>query len=235
MICIYKIENSVTGKIYIGQTVDYEKRKSSHINALRANRHDNTYLQNSWNKYGEKSFEFSVVTECDVEQLDDLEILYIRQLGTVAPNGYNMTHGGDGVRGLKWSPESRAMRSLAMKGKCVGSDAPFYGKTFTPETLEKMRAATTNLWKNEEYRQRQIVAHTGLKQSDETKRKRSVSLMGNTNNKRSHRYRCVETGVEYDYLGQIDLGFEFCRTAIYRACVRGIKAYGYHWEFADVL
>lgn len=234
MVCIYKIENMVTGKIYIGQTVDYEKRKNSHINDLRSNRHGNSYLQNSWNKYGENSFEFTVVVECAMEHLDDLEIQYIRQLGTLAPNGYNMTKGGDGVRGLKWSSESRAAKSLAMKGKNVGKDAHFYGKTFTLETLEKMRESTTNLWKNEDYRRRQVIAHTGLTQSEETIRKRSMSLKGNTNSRKIHRFRCVETGVEYDSIREIDLGFDFDKAAIYRACKRGIMAYGYHWKFADV-
>lgn len=233
MVCIYKIENCINGKTYIGQTANYEKRKRAHINALRSNRHDNVYLQNSWNKYGENSFVFTVVEECEEKQLDELEVRYIKLLHTLAPKGFNMTEGGDGVRGLKWSPESRKAKSLDMKNKMVGCNAPFYGKTFTPEALEKMRVATTTLWENEEYRKRQVVSHTGLKQSTETKNKRSVSLRGNTNNKRSHRYKCVETGVEYDCLGQIDLGFNFTRSAIYRACVRGIKAYGYHWEFAD--
>ena len=233
MAYIYKIRNIVNDKTYIGQTVDYEKRKSSHLTALRANRHNNKYLQNSWNKYGESVFEFSVVIECDVDELDVFEIRYIQQMDTLVPKGYNMTKGGEGARGLRWSQESKNARSIAMKGKRVGQDAPFYGKTFTPETLEKMREATSALWQNDEYRQRQIQSHTGLKQSEETKRKRSEALKGRTQNKNAHRYRCVETGVEYDSVGQIDLGFKFCRTSIHRACVRGIKAYGYHWEFAD--
>lgn len=230
---IYKIENIITGKLYIGQAVDYEKRKISHINALRGNYHSNKYLQKSWNKYGENAFEFSLVIECDVEQLNELEIEYIRRFDTVIPNGYNMTKGGDGVRGFKWSEESRVAASESRKGKRTGADSPWFGKTRVPETLEKMRIATSALWQNPEFRQHQVEAHTGKKQSDETKRKRSIALMGNVNNKRAHRYRCVETGVEYASIGQIDLGIKFQRTAIHRACKRGIRAYGFHWQFAD--
>lgn len=232
---IYEIKNIMTGKRYIGQAVDYEKRKASHINALKGNYHSNKYLQSSWNKYGENAFKFFLITECDVEQLNELEIEYIRRFDTVAPNGYNMTLGGEGTRGFKWSDESRTMVSKSRMGKRVGVDAPFYGKKHEAETLEKMRLATSDLWKDPAFRQRQVEAHTGKKQSEETKRKRSVALAGNKNNKRARRYRCVETGTEYDSVGQIDLGFKCDRTAIYRACRQGIRAYGYHWQFADTI
>lgn len=225
---IYMIENIVTGKAYIGQTVNYDKRKSEHINALKSGRHDNRYLQSSWNKYGESAFRFSVVTECDAERLDELEVQYIQQLNTLAPVGYNLTKGGDGVRGLKWSLESREARSLATKG-----NAPWIGKTHTDETREKLRRATSSLWQSEDYRKRQIEAHTGKKQSEKTRRKRSAALVGNKNNKKSRRFRCVETGVEYESFGQIDLGFKVDNSAIHRACRRGIRAYGFHWQFAD--
>ena len=230
---IYKIKNITTGKLYIGQAVDYEKRKASHINALKGNYHSNKYLQNSWNKYGESAFEFSLIIECDAEQLNELESEYIQRFGTVVPNGYNMTLGGEGVRGFKWSKESRAMVSKSRVGKRVGANASFYGKKHEVETLEKMRIATCNLWKDPAFRQRQVETHTGKKQSEETKRKRSAALLGNTNNKRAYRYRCVETGIEYDSVGKIDLGFKIDRTAIYKACKREGRAYGYHWRFAD--
>lgn len=39
MICVYKIINTVTGDLYIGSTNDSIKRKSSHFNKLRKNKH----------------------------------------------------------------------------------------------------------------------------------------------------------------------------------------------------
>ena len=232
---IYIIENILTGKAYIGQTVDYDKRKREHINALRGDRHDNRYLQNSWNKYGESAFRFAIVAECAAEQLDELEIWYIQHLNTFVPSGYNLTKGGDGVRGLKWSPESCKAQSLAMKGKRTGASASMFGKTHTDETREKLRSSTTALWQNEDFRKRQVEAHTGKKQSEETKRKKNEALIGKTINKRAHRFRCVETGIEYESFGKIDLGFKVDNSAIHRACRRGIRAYGFHWEFADTL
>ena len=61
---IYKIENKIDGKKYIGQSVNIKERWYEHKYDLRHNIHDNSYLQNAWNKYAEKSFIFSIVMEC---------------------------------------------------------------------------------------------------------------------------------------------------------------------------
>ncbi len=72
---IYKIENLVNGKVYIGQTVkSVERRWQAHRSMLKRNNHDNFYLQNAWNKYGEDSFVFKVICESDINSLDDIEI-----------------------------------------------------------------------------------------------------------------------------------------------------------------
>ena len=92
---IYKIQNTINGKCYIGQTVDYERRKKTHISNLRRNTHENPKLQNAWIKYGEPAFEFTV-WEFDIDtlsQLDTLECEYIEKFNSLQ-NGYNLTEGG---------------------------------------------------------------------------------------------------------------------------------------------
>ena len=61
MIGIYKIENKVNGKVYVGQSIDIERRWYSHKTQLNGNRHGNVHLQNAWNKNGNNSFEFVIV------------------------------------------------------------------------------------------------------------------------------------------------------------------------------
>lgn len=90
---IYKIQNLFNNKVYIGQSVDIEKRWSTHKAELKNNHHHNTYLQNAWNKYGEKSFEFSIIEECTMHQLDQREIYWIAKFNSYE-NGYNLTSGG---------------------------------------------------------------------------------------------------------------------------------------------
>lgn len=58
---IYKIENTVNGKFYIGSSYNLHKRYRQHLLALRNGRHINSKLQSSWSKHGESSFIFSVI------------------------------------------------------------------------------------------------------------------------------------------------------------------------------
>lgn len=64
MIGVYKIMNIKNGKYYVGSSIDIEKRFGRHMRELVANEHHNIYLQRAWNKYGENSFEFSIIKEC---------------------------------------------------------------------------------------------------------------------------------------------------------------------------
>lgn len=115
-ICIYKIINLIDNKIYIGQTINYTKRKRNHINKLKNNKHHNEHLQNSWNKYGEESFSFEIIEECKIAELDKKEKYYIDIYNTIDPNyGYNLVDGGQVFR--EFSPELRKKMSIALKGR----------------------------------------------------------------------------------------------------------------------
>lgn len=97
MIGIYKIQNKVTDKVYIGKSVNIEKRWIQHRCHLNNNVHANDYLQKAWNKYGENGFNFSVLCECEESVLDEKEIYYINLYkATDRSYGYNLREGGDG-------------------------------------------------------------------------------------------------------------------------------------------
>lgn len=94
---IYEIRNKINNRSYIGQSQNIERRMDAHRYALRAGRHSNTHLQRAWDKYGENTFEFRILIECSVHNLDQMEIWYIMQKNTYK-DGYNRTLGGEGVR-----------------------------------------------------------------------------------------------------------------------------------------
>ena len=92
---IYKIENLMNGKVYVGQTrVGFEKRLNEHLYALKKNTHNNDYLQRAWNKYSEENFSFSIIASCEIKELDRLEtewISYYKKNNL----SYNLESGGN--------------------------------------------------------------------------------------------------------------------------------------------
>ena len=111
---IYKVVNTVNGKIYIGQT-------TRNIN-LRINAHNSSgfCLHSAINKYGKENFIWSILEHCDSkEELDEMEFHYIKQYNSLAPNGYNLTLGGDGVVGLHHSDETKLKISRAKYGVSI--------------------------------------------------------------------------------------------------------------------
>ena len=54
---IYKIENLIDGKVYIGQSINILRRLADHKSSLKYNRHHNGYLQRAYNKYGKENTE----------------------------------------------------------------------------------------------------------------------------------------------------------------------------------
>lgn len=109
---IYIIKNIINEKVYIGQSVDIHHRWMQHKADLRNGHHHNEHLQRAWDKYGEENFEFSILTECDESELNNLEKSFIKDYKSYdGCYGYNLTLGGDGCIGL--SQESiEKMRKL---------------------------------------------------------------------------------------------------------------------------
>ena len=114
---IYYIKNLINCKVYIGCAFDIKRRWWEHKTKLRRNKHYNIYLQRAWNKYGEINFEFNILEECNKENLDKKEIEFIQKLNSKAPNGYNLTLGGEGMSGHKHSDETKNKISNSHKGK----------------------------------------------------------------------------------------------------------------------
>jgi group I intron endonuclease len=88
---IYKIENVIDKKIYIGSSVNIESREYKHFWLLKKGIHDNKHLKNSYNKFGKNTFQFSIIEECDESFLIEKENYYINQYNSNNQKfGYNM-------------------------------------------------------------------------------------------------------------------------------------------------
>lgn len=101
---IYKIVNKINGKIYIGQTTDYKRRKWSH-NRAAFNKRQSSYwclIYRAFRKYGTDNFEYHIVEDnIPINSLNERETYWVSYYDSYL-NGYNMTEGGDAFgRGIK--------------------------------------------------------------------------------------------------------------------------------------
>jgi group I intron endonuclease len=106
---IYIIENLENGKSYIGQTTrTIEQRFNEHCKSFSGCH----MLRNAIQKYGRDCFSIEAIWEgeCPQEQLNELEIHYIKHFNSIYPHGYNLTYGGEGG---KFSDEKRKNLSEA--------------------------------------------------------------------------------------------------------------------------
>ena len=111
---IYRITHSASGRCYIGQTVrDVQLRWREHCNQTKGC----IYLKNALNKYGVAAFTFEVLVdkECTKEELNDLEVHYIKELDTRAPQGFNLRGGGDVQWIHNWTRQKMSLKKLGKK------------------------------------------------------------------------------------------------------------------------
>ncbi len=150
---VYQILCVPTKKVYIGSSVNIARRCRGHFERLRQGTHENTYLQHSWNKYGESAFEISVVELVLEVGLHYREQYYIDKLrATDRRKGFNISiKAGAPMYGLKHSPESLAKMSASQKGrkhtetfKKMMSERN-KGKLFRPVTPDGIRRYEENM------------------------------------------------------------------------------------------
>lgn len=92
---VYRIRNKRNGKSYIGVSLNVEQRFKKHLRTAEANTHGVFYIHKAIIKYGESNFEFSVLEECEADELFERERYYIKKYDSFN-KGYNLTEGGDG-------------------------------------------------------------------------------------------------------------------------------------------
>ena len=90
---VYTITNTINNKIYVGSTTRlFCQRWGDHRVQLRSNKHHNIHLQRAWNKYGEDSLDFIILTTCGEHQLLKKEAEFIKKYNSLdATYGYNLT------------------------------------------------------------------------------------------------------------------------------------------------
>ena len=129
---------SPSGKVYIGQTVEEEKRKMVFLNINK--KYGGKKIDNARKKYGVKNFKYDVLMKVigdDPEEIKNylniLEIGFIRMYDSYS-NGYNSTKGGEGVLGFTFTEET----IQKLKDSHKGQKAWNIGKRMEESTRKKI-------------------------------------------------------------------------------------------------
>lgn len=194
---LYRITNKINGKIYIGQAADLSKRWSDHRRAVRLNKPTQT-IHYAMIKYGLDNFEFEVIASCttqDDANFTETQLVEQYQSHVSTDKGYNVTLGGMNAPKTEafkqmmrdWhaslTPEERAKISeqqrKATQQQITEKGHPGLGTKRNDEQKSNISAALKALDKvaiyTDEVRKNMSEAHIGIKDSEETKIKKSES------------------------------------------------------------
>lgn len=151
---VYKIENKINGKIYIGQTVQTLRKRLNQHKCKKYASVGKSIIAQAIQKYGFENFQVDIIGRADsYEQLDVYERVAIKFYDCISPKGYNLTSGGQSQgkrcrevveriakknRGRKATLEARKNMSEAhkglvyptkrkpVKGKCLKTGKEFF-------------------------------------------------------------------------------------------------------------
>ena len=172
--CVYKYTCAPTGKHYIGQTTDINRRSLSHqkpySNCLA--------FRNAIQKYGWDAFDLTVLAEgLTVEQANALEDQMIVEHNSISPGGYNLKRGGST---RKYSEESkRRMREAKLGKRLTPAHAQKIGDALRGrprvgaalENLHQLSARRIGVPRTPEVKEKLRVANQGKTLSEDTKNK----------------------------------------------------------------
>jgi hypothetical protein len=158
---IYRITNSNTNKQYIGQTLSHRKNRNKyrpfgyigrfndHISEAICNtkKKQCTYLNNAIRLCGKEAFTVELLLTCSKEELDNFEEQYIKEYGTLYPNGYNLTSGGKAFTKTPIEPSS-PKEVPKKRGGCISR---------SPETRAKMTESLKEVMGTPEARKEQML------------------------------------------------------------------------------
>ena len=170
---VYCHINKVNGKVYVGiSTKPYKRWGTNGCGYKKLN--DKGCFANAIDKYGWDNFEHYILEECTFEQAKELEKYYIKMFNSKAPNGYNLTEGGDGILGRKATPEEIKRMSERSKGRT----SPNKGKKMSERTKRLISEKNKGRKWTEEQRAKILKARTGVKMSEQARKNMSEARKG---------------------------------------------------------
>jgi len=192
---VYIHTNKINNKIYIGITSRDPLKRWQNGTGYRKG----TYFRSAIDKYGWDNFEHEIIANNLTKiEAENFEKILIKKLQTNDRNkGYNLTNGGNGALGYKFSKEQRQKISENNKGiknpmygrrginnplyGRTGEKSPTFGRHHTEETKQKMSLLKKGKSLSDEHKSKLSEVGKGRKHTQEAKNKISKSHLGKNN------------------------------------------------------
>lgn len=166
---IYKTENKINGRIYIGKDT---RGRCSYLGSGKI-------LKHAILKYGKENFIKTIIEECfSPTELNLREIYWIDFYKKCGYDLYNIALGGDGgkTRDVPWN-KGKILPALSKEHKNKISKA-LLGHVQTEVTRNKIAEGHRGKQKSTAHRQKLSIANTGKVLTDKTKEKMSQARRG---------------------------------------------------------
>lgn len=144
---IYKFENKINGKIYIGQSRCVDRRYKEHVET----KNPIYELDRAIKKYGIEKFDYTILESFNTTDLDEVnkwmderEEYYIKFYNCLNPNGYNLLSN-------RYHPEFSELTRKRISTSCLGNKNGFYGKKHSEETRKRMSESAKKRGNNNSY------------------------------------------------------------------------------------
>lgn len=209
IIGIYKI-TSPSGKIYIGQSKHCFYRWKYHYSKLNCKRQ--RHLYNSLLKYGFNKHQFEILEECNVKELNDKEIYWIKYYNSTNKTiGLNIREGGNGKITSKETIE-------LMRNNALGN-TNMLGKTHSDETKKLISKNRKGIKFSDETKKKMSESRKGYKHTEETKNKLSKA------NKFTRKIKNIKTNIIHISITQAAIDENISQSTIYRGLKDGRYEY----------
>jgi group I intron endonuclease len=152
---IYAIKNSANGCVYIGSSVNVGTRWSSHRTALARGTHENRRLQRAWMDHGGDAFEFVLIEECAVEEIEARELHWLNEFRSLPGSVYNRSGDPDRGRSRRQPPKPKEPRksislelSLYEAIAQIAEEDTIFGRSVTGVVREAILRYSKQLHRN---------------------------------------------------------------------------------------
>jgi group I intron endonuclease len=173
--CVYLVTNRLDGKQYVGVSNNLKRRWHSHCAyEIKCK----SYIKYAIHAHGYENFAISILMLGTKEECMLAENDFIEKYNTLAPHGYNLRGGGEGVIVTKTGEKHPLYGRSVPEEQRKKISAKLKGRKLTPEHVENMKRGLKSVVRTPEWRRKIGEASRNRVITEETRKKIGLAGMG---------------------------------------------------------